>query len=119
MPMHVGVFVANVNPDEGGGYTFIDDVASGFLDIAEESVHRFTLFGPSDYIAPLRKRPLPSNVDLAAVPARGRIEARLAQLKHYVPAMRYFLRRPGGFERAARARSIELMWFIGRYYDTL
>lgn len=117
--MHVGVFVADVKADEGGSYTFIHDVASGFVDIAEQSFHRFTLFGPPDYIAQLRKRSSPSNVDFAAVPARGLIEARLGQLKHYVPAMRHFWRRPGGLERVARARGVELMWLTGRYYDTL
>jgi glycosyltransferase involved in cell wall biosynthesis len=117
--MHVGVFLGEFRPDHGGGYTFVNDVAEGFFAIAAESHHQFSLFSSPDTAALLRRRDLPANVMVVDLPARGVAGRAIATLKHVVPIFGYFWRWPCALERAALARGVELMWFVGGFFDTL
>jgi len=117
--MHVGVFLGEFRADLGGGYTFVNDVAEAFFMVAAESRHRFTLFSPPKAAALLRDRALPANVTVVDLPVRGVVGRAVATLKHVVPIFGYFWRRPCALERAALARGVELMWFVGGFFDTL
>lgn len=117
--MHVGVFLGEFRPDLGGGYTFVNDVAEAFFATAGESRHRFSLFCPPKTAVLLRERDLPANVVVVDIPARGVVGRAVATLKHVVPVFGYFWRRPCALERAGLARGVELMWFVGGFFDTL
>lgn len=117
--MHVGVFLGEFRPDLGGGYTFVNDVAEAFFAIAAESHHQFSLFSPPDTASLLRGRNLPANLTVVDLPERGVAGRIIATLKHVVPIFGYFWRWPCALERAALARGVELMWFVGGFFDTL
>lgn len=117
--MHVGVFLGNFQPEAGGGYTFVNDVAEAFFAIAAESHHQFSLFTPPDVAARLRSRSWPANVTIVDLPKRRLAGRAIVILKHAVPLLDYYWRWPCALERAALTRGVELMWFLGGFFDTL
>jgi glycosyltransferase involved in cell wall biosynthesis len=117
--LHVGVFLGDHKPDVGGGYTFVQDVVATFLAIVSESGHRFTLFCHPLYAKKISSGSLPNNLRIEAIEPRGFIETRIAALRHYAPVFGYFWKRLCKLEVLARCKGIEVMWFIGGFYDTL
>lgn len=117
--MHVGVFLGEFRPDLGGGYTFVNNVAESFFTVAGESRHQFSLFCPPETATLLRKRDLPANITVVELPMRGVAGRAIATLKHVVPIFGFFWRWPCALERAASTHGVELMWFVGGFFDTL
>jgi glycosyltransferase involved in cell wall biosynthesis len=117
--MHVGVFIGDFKPEAGGGYTFVNDATEAFFSVAGESAHRFTLFCYPDAAAHLKKRALPSNVEIAALKPRGKLGWAVAALKHLSPTFSICWRRPGALERAAKRKGVDIVWFVGGFFDTL
>jgi glycosyltransferase involved in cell wall biosynthesis len=117
--MHVGVFLGELRPELGGGYTFVTDVLEGFLGIADRSNHRFSLFCQPAVADRLLSRGLPANVRVVRLASRGRVGRAVATLKHVLPVFGLLWRRPSALERAALAQRVELMWFVGGFFDTL
>jgi glycosyltransferase involved in cell wall biosynthesis len=116
--MRVGVFLDDIRPEEGGGFTFIHDVAAAFLAIAGDSRHEFVLFCPSGYAKRIESSS-PHNVRSVAMATRGALGRAVAGLRHYLPVSGFFLRRPGALERRARQEGVQVMWFVGGFHDTL
>lgn len=117
--MHVGVFLGKFEPEVGGGYTFVNDVIEAFFAIAAESHHQFSLFSSQHAAASLRGRDLPPNVTIVGLAEPGNAGRAIATLKYVVPIFGYFWRWPSALERAALARRVELMWFVGVSFDTV
>jgi glycosyltransferase involved in cell wall biosynthesis len=117
--MHAGVFLGEFRPDVGGGYTFVNEVAEAFLAVASESPHHFSIFCPPDAATHLRTHGLPANVAVVELAQRGLIGRAIATLKHVTPVFGYVWRWPCALERAARAHGVEIMWFVGGFFDTL
>ncbi len=53
--MHVGVFLSNLKPTWGGGFTFEDEVREGLIEHHRKSSHRFSFIG----LAPAAQQPCP------------------------------------------------------------
>ena len=117
--MHVGVFLGEQRPELGGGFTFVTDVAEGFLAIADQSKHHFSLFCHPDAADQLLQRNLPTNVTVVKLGSRGRVGRAIATLKHILPIFGLLWRRASALERAASSHGVELIWFVGGFFDTL
>lgn len=116
--MHVGVFLDDIRPETGGGFTFIRDVVAAFLTCAGESKHRYTLFCPPVYAQHLQDRLLPNTV-VRAFQSRGMLGRAVMELRHSSPVFAQAWPRPCALERVARSLRVELMWFVGGLHDTL
>ena len=115
--MHVGVFLDDIDPHEGGGYTFVHDILSAFLTCADSSRHRYTLFCAKNVEFQIQSK-LPANVATAVIAPRGHLANVIAELRHVSPAFAIFWTRPSALERLARRLNVDLLWFIGGAYDT-
>ena len=115
--MHVGVYLDDMDPREGGGFTFVHDILSAFLSLADSSPHRFTLFCGASVESQIQTK-LPANVATAIIAPRGFFATVVAELRHVSPAFAIFWTRPSTLERLARRLNIDLLWFIGGAYDT-
>ena len=116
--MHVAVVLGDFEPQAGGGYTFVDDVAAAFLELASESAHRFTLLVPPHYADAVRGRALAENVGIVPSRKANFLDQRLSRLRHYLPIFGYFWRRPGSLERQAASLGADLIWLAGGVHDT-
>jgi glycosyltransferase involved in cell wall biosynthesis len=116
--MHVGVVLGDIEPQAGGGFTFVHDVVGAFLDLAKESAHRFTLLAPQGYIDAMRGRELAQNV--AILPSRKAhfLDRRISLLGHYLPIFGYFWRRVSSLERQFTSLGVDLIWLAGGLHDT-
>lgn len=117
--MRVGVFLDDIRPEAGGGFTFVHDVVDAFKTIAHQSHHEFVLYCPPDYARHLATQTLPDNVRVAAIAPRGTIGRMISGIRHYLPISGFALRKPGALERHARRDGVQVMWFVGGFHDTL
>lgn len=116
--MHVGVFLGDFKPTIGGGFTFVNEVAEAFFEIAGESAHRFTVLCPPDAATALQARALPQNVRVVALAPRTIFGRAVMALRHLSPLFAVLWRLPSGLERVAKRERIELIWFVGGFFDT-
>jgi len=116
--MHVGVFLDDFKPEAGGGYTFVKDVAEAFFAIAGESRHRFTVFCTPEAAQQLKRRALPANIQLVGLKPRNFFGRIISALKHLSPLFSVLWRWPSALERAAKNARVELLWFVGGFFDT-
>jgi len=116
--MHVAVVLGDIEPQAGGGFTFVHDVVSAFLELAKESAHRFTLLAPQSYADAMHGRELAANV--AVVPRQKAyfLDRPVSLLRHYSPIFGYFWRRASSLERQTRSLGIDLIWLAGGLHDT-
>jgi glycosyltransferase involved in cell wall biosynthesis len=114
--MHVGVVLGDIEPQAGGGFTFINDVADAFLGLAAGSHHRFTLFAPRAHADVMRGK-LAENVAIVPTSARP-FDRPLSLLSHYVPIFGYFWKRKSWLERKAASLGVELLWLAGGVHET-
>jgi glycosyltransferase involved in cell wall biosynthesis len=117
--MRVGVFLDDIRPEAGGGFTIVHDLADAFCELAGESGHRYVLFSTPEYAEHLLDCRPPHNVSICPMPARGHLGRAVAGLRHYLPVSGYLLRFAGRLERQARKIGVEIVWFVGGFYDTL
>jgi glycosyltransferase involved in cell wall biosynthesis len=116
--MHVAVVLGDIEPQAGGGFTFVHDVVSAFLELAKESAHRFTLLAPQPYADAMRGRELANNVAIVTSSKAHFLDRRLSLLRHYLPIFGYFWRRASNLERQTRSLGIDLIWLAGGLHDT-
>lgn len=117
--MRVGVFLGEFTPEIGGGYTFVNDVAEAFFLVAGESTHDFFVFCPPEAVNNLKKLNLPKNIKLIPLAKRGIVARGIATLKHISPVFSLLWRFPCALEIAARQQGVQVMWFVGGFFDTL
>ena len=118
--MRVGIHFGDYVPQAGGAHTFVGDILAAFAEKAESSQHYFVVFcNPVAADAVLAKTRA-SNLSVVVVKSPTRFWKLVAGLKYLSPVVRLFWRRPGKFERLARAHDVELLWFVGvGVYDSL
>lgn len=116
--MHVGVVLGDIEPQAGGGFTFVHDVVDAFLDLAGDSAHRFTLLAPQAYADAMRGRKLADNVAVVAVRKPFVLDRPLSLLRHYWPVFGYFWRRLSRLEQQAASLGIDVIWLAGGTHDT-
>jgi glycosyltransferase involved in cell wall biosynthesis len=117
--MHVGVVLDDIEPQAGGGFTFVHDIAAALLDHAKASPHRFTLLVSQAYADAMHGRELVANVSI--VPSRKPrfLERRISLLRHYVPVVGYLWKSVSGLERQMASLGVDLVWIVaGRLKDT-
>ena len=116
--MRIGVFLGEFTPEAGGGYTFVNDIAEAFFTIAGESDHQYSVFCPPAAAAVLNARGLPANVRAVALKPRCLLGKAIMALKHLLPAFSMAWRFPSALERAATREQIDMLWFVGGFFDT-
>jgi len=116
--MHVGVFLGDIQPDAGGGFTFTHDLVNAFFAEAVNSIHSFTLICPPDYANAVSVRPLPANICVAPLNVREPLARALVALRHYVHLFPVLYRAPTRLDRLCAARAIQLVWFVGGFHDS-
>jgi glycosyltransferase involved in cell wall biosynthesis len=116
--MHVGVVLGDIEPQSGGGFTFVHDVVNAFLDLAHTSPHRFTLFAPEGYTKAMHGRQLAGNASIVASRKAGFLDQRISRMRHYVPVSGYFWNSAPRFERQMTSLGIDLAWLAGGMHDT-
>lgn len=116
--MHVGVVLGDIEPQAGGGFTFVHDVVDAFLDLAGNSAHRFTLLAPQAYVDAMRGRKLADNIAVVAARKPFVLDRPLSLLRHYWPVFGYFWRRPSRLEQQAASLGIDVIWLAGGTHDT-
>src|ERR1700694_3145946 len=116
--MHVGVVLGDIEPQAGGGFTFVHDVVGAFLDLAKESAHRFTLLAPQSYIDAMRGQELAEK--FAMLPGRKAhfLDRRISLLRHYLPIFGYFWRGASSLERQFTSLGVDLIWLAGGLHET-
>ncbi|MBR1120154.1 glycosyltransferase family 4 protein [Bradyrhizobium lablabi] len=116
--MHVGVVLGDIEPQSGGGFTFVHDVVDAFINLAGKSSHRFTLLAPQAYADAVRGRKLADNVAIVPVRKPFFLDRPLSLLRHYWPVFGYFWRRPSRLEQQAASLGIDVIWLAGGTHDT-
>jgi glycosyltransferase involved in cell wall biosynthesis len=116
--MHVAVVLGDIEPQSGGGFTFVHDVVDAFLELARESAHRFTLLAPQPYVDAMRGRELAGNVSIVPVRKAHFLDRRISLLRHYLPIFGYFWKRASRLERQTRSLGVDLIWLAGGMHDT-
>lgn len=111
--MHVGVILGDIEPQTGGGFTFVNDVVEAFLDLASNSHHRYTLLAPQRYVDAMRGHRLAENIEIKTVYSDSFLDRRVHLLAHYLPIFGYFWRQRSALERRAASLGIDLVWFVG------
>jgi len=110
--MKVGIFLSNINPHGGGGFTFQDDIIASLLKL--ESKHTFAIFGQQSGD---RNKEI-SNKKIQFIPLDDSFfkQARL-NLKRIIsslPLIRRFLRgkNKSPFQQVIEELGIEMVWFL-------
>lgn len=117
--MRVGVCLGDFVPEAGGGYTFTSQVFDAFLRRAHTSSHHFVAFCHPTQARSLQSSSKGDNLEFIGIPPKGFVETGIAAVKHFSPLVAFLYRVPSRFERAARSRGVELVWFVGGgVYDT-
>ncbi len=107
--MKVGVFVADLAPEIGGGYTIQNDIFQSLMELADESRHTFVAF----YHPTLARRAATSrHLEIVAYPPPTLLERALNKAYGEFAGVRLIWNQPSRLERVARARGIEFMWFV-------
>ncbi|WP_049820309.1 glycosyltransferase family 4 protein [Bradyrhizobium japonicum] len=116
--MHVAVVLRDIEPQAGGGFTFIHDVADALFGLAAESPHRFTVLAPDAYADSIRGRKLAKNVTIVASSASSLLDRATSLLRHYLPIFGYFWHRASRLERQVTSLGIDIVWLPGGTYET-
>lgn len=117
--LRVGVFLEDMPPEAGGGFTFTHSVLAVFLEKVTASRHQYVLFCPQDYARRLARVGTPANVQVVGMKRRGVAERVLANLRHYLPISAFVFRGVSALERLARRKGVQVMWFVGGFHDTI
>src|SRR6266498_2119709 len=127
--MNVGVYLFDVTPDAGGGYSFQLDIFRALVDLAEQSPHTFTVFcqRPED-IRPLvtsdrielvqlfedkpRDPKFGANVTSSSSSSISFFRRAANSISYRLTPHYKQSQRPQTFEQLAKAASIEFLWFV-------
>jgi glycosyltransferase involved in cell wall biosynthesis len=111
--MKVGVYFGDYLPQAGGAHTFVGDILAAFAEKAGTSRHQFVFFCNPDAANSIREEARAANLEVVKVRPPSRFGKMIAGLKYLSPIVRLVWRRPGKFERLARAHDVEVLWFVG------
>ncbi len=108
--MKVGIFVADLVPESGGGYTIQDDIFQSLAQLVGESQHEFVVFchptlARSRAVAPRR-------MQIIAYQRPNLLERALNKANSEFELVRLMWNRSNQLERIARAYGIEVMWLV-------
>jgi len=111
--MRVGIYFRDYVPQAGGAHTFIGDIVAAFAENAEKSRQQFVVFCNSTAANAILGGERASNLKVVTVKPASRFWKMVTGLKYLSPIVRLIWRRPGRFERLARAHNVEVLWFVG------
>ena len=113
--MKIGVFLGNIDPASGGGFTFQDEVFRAFLKL--ESLHTFVVFS---HLSNEQSKELATDrIQFVSLPQGFLCQAmdKLSRVISYkiqeFPLLQRRLRIAHWFQRIVDNLGIDLMWFLG------
>ena len=109
--MKVGVFLADLAPEVGGGYTIQNDIFQSLTELADESRHTFVAFCHPSFTQ--RTSVASSHLQIVAYPPPSLLERALDKAHSEFVGLRLIWNYPSRLERVARASGVEFMWLVG------
>ncbi|MFB3764908.1 MAG: glycosyltransferase family 4 protein [Methanotrichaceae archaeon] len=114
--MKVGVFIADIVPEAGGGYTFHLDLLQSLSKLAGDNPHDFVLFtnSKSEVVASSIIK-LCDLHNISIFPIHKKTISILENLPFVwkIPFIGKILSLPYRLDRIAKREGVEIMWFIG------
>jgi glycosyltransferase involved in cell wall biosynthesis len=110
--MKIGVFIHNVPPEEGGGYTIQWDIFQAFIELAEESKHKFVIFCSHKNIRQVSSVVKNKSIPIA-VYKRTLLDRFISLFFYEIPVFRRRWKTLTKLERLARKHEIKFMWYVG------
>lgn len=114
--MRIGVYLGDRPPDEGGGYTFQEDILRALMDMGESHDHTFVVYNAlSKEQAAESER---GNLRFERTRS-GALGKRRTGMKIYfdrIALLGRILRMKSSFERKLKRDGVELMWFVTPTY---
>src|SRR5918996_438668 len=108
--MKVGVFLEDIPPEGGGGYTMQGDLLQWLVKLSQESPHQFLVFARN----PEAWKKLLSNSSIETIRFPGSFAERaLAKARRDVAGYGKQKKVATRFEEVARAAGLEFIWFVG------
>ena len=108
--MKVGVFLEDIPPEEGGGYTMQGDLLRWLLRMASESRHQFSVFARDSET--LKQRLGDSPVGTIKFPGSF-AERVFSKARRDVSAYGKQKKATTRFDEVARAAGLDFIWFVG------
>jgi glycosyltransferase involved in cell wall biosynthesis len=115
--MKVGIYLGDLSPAAGGGFTFQDDVLRAIVQALPDSSLEFAVLSSKEPTGiPPQLASRLSHVQVASEQAQRR--RRVLQLG--VPGLRFLVRAAGvatRFDKLARRAGVDFVWFVTPYFD--
>jgi glycosyltransferase involved in cell wall biosynthesis len=111
--MNVGVFLGDLTPEVGGGYTLQAEIFHSLVELAGKSKHTFVIFCNSRRTAEMKANIKSNRIKVALCPSPNLAERALSRALLEFTALRKLWRRPSRLERIAHKAGVEFMWFVG------
>jgi glycosyltransferase involved in cell wall biosynthesis len=115
--MKVGVYLGDVSPTVGGGFTFQDEVLTALLAHAGEVDHRFVILStrpPAQLQAQTTGR-----FEFRSIPGPRSVKARqVADLFEPLGTLRRAAGLSNAFDRRIRGAGIDLVWFVAVAFES-
>jgi len=120
--MNVGIYFPDIVPDEGGGYTFNEELFRSFLSAARESNHSFVIFTSTD-IEPIVSSYQLENVKNEIIQRPNIIERGLKILTRNFgsssPLIMKMERKISSLESLLRKKKIDFMFFSQPFHESV
>ena len=108
--MKVGVFLEDISPDAGGGFTMQDDLFVWLVRLAGESRHQFSIFARE----PEALKDRLSNSSIETIRFPGSFAERVfSKARRDVAGYGKQKRVATRFEEVARSAGLDFIWFVG------
>ena len=108
--MKVGVFLEEIPPEEGGGYTMQGDLLQWLVRLADQSRHQFSVFARE----PETLKQLLSGSPIATIRFPGSFTERVfSTARRNVAAYTKLKKTSTRFDEVARAADLDFIWFVG------
>jgi glycosyltransferase involved in cell wall biosynthesis len=113
--MRVGVYIPDLSPDTGGGYTFEHDILENLAKFSLNSRHTFTIFFPTHSEELINFLKCFPNLDMLRTEKAAPLKVRIVRrINKFFDKHKQYL---GDLNYAAQKKDIDVMWFITPVYQ--
>lgn len=111
--MKVGVYLGDFTPENGGGYTFQDEVFTALLDLAAESQHKFRLIYRGEIAPDIYERLRRAGIEPAPLIANRAANSKWVQSAQWVKRIaRRFIKPTDLYNQALKNAGLDFIWFV-------
>ena len=110
--MKVGVFLGDRPPDMGGGYTFQQDIFESLGTLAQQSRHRFVVFGSHRYGELYGGKAAFKSLEFVEYKRPGVLQRALGAAQRDLPFLRIAWPTRRALDKAMYEHGIDIAWFV-------